>query len=56
MANRRPKTPKWLDDWNRLIGGHKYLMIRNWDEYQVLTTSGVPIQRVFISWQTVPQP
>lgn len=36
------QTPKWREEWTRLVGDHKYLVIRNWDEYQVLTPSGFP--------------
>lgn len=38
----KPKTPKWREQWEKLVGDHKYLVIRNWDEYQQLTPSGYP--------------
>ena len=41
MANPKLKTPKWREEWDNLVGDHKYLVIRNWDEYQVLLPSGV---------------
>lgn len=34
--------PKWREEWNRLVGDHKYLAIKNWDSYQTFTSSGVP--------------
>lgn len=36
------KNPAWKTEWAQLVGDHPFLMIRNWDEYQVLTPNGYP--------------
>jgi hypothetical protein len=36
LANRTSnnKIQNWREEWERLVGDHKYLAIKNWDEFQ----------------------
>jgi hypothetical protein len=41
MAKRG--TPKWREEWDRLVGSNEYLAIKNFDKYQALTSAGIPV-------------
>ncbi|SRR5437879_3252097 len=34
MAKGQAKIPAWKAEWDRLVGDHKYLEIKNWAKYQ----------------------
>jgi hypothetical protein len=34
MAKGQAKIPAWKAEWDRLVGDHKYLEIKNWVKYQ----------------------
>lgn len=42
MIAKQAKKPSPKTEFKRMTEGFDFLMIRNWDEYQVLTPSGVP--------------
>lgn len=44
MKTKNTKKIEPKVEWSRLIEGYRFLKIRNWDDYQVLTPSGVPAQ------------